>query len=235
VFTQAQIEAITIAFREALYNIAGQFPPSVQEPDRAPPPPPPPPVVVDPRVAEIARLEAQIAALKPATPAPLPGVTYSAGPNGFRVDDPATPGTPGTRTCPVTGHVLSDPIQPGTGEGFAGYVMRVYRQAGGNETQRNAAGAMVMTGPGPLFEKFGGYTTDGSNWHLAADLFYNPKVYATPAELLAEANRQAAWDRYGQRVQERVAAEHGSGGPPAGYIPGSSAGAPREEEVTISS
>ena len=206
-FTQAQINAIVAAFTQAMQSLVSQ------EPGKVAPPPPPPPV--DPRAAEIARLEAAIAILKqpasepqPATVATTVRLTWRADNNGYRVDNVVPRGTFGTVLAPVTGHVFSLP-QPGTtgnpGEGFNGYVRRVYEQAGANEAQRDSTGRLLQ-GTAHLFQRFGGWKADGSNWHLAADLFYNPLAYASDEDRESERRANEAWVEYDRVIKARQAA-----------------------------
>lgn len=221
-FTQEQINAIVAAITAALKSLP------VSEPVVVAPPPPP----VDPRVAEIARLEAEIAKLRdpkprvysnpapepdkygiPPPPIPDEEVTYTAvGPAKIRIDNPAAPGTPGTRTCPKTGHVLSvplpNPTSPAEGEGFAAYCLRVHKQAGGTFAQGSAAlGALYTGASAKLFADFGGFDWSGNNWHLAADKYFNPRAYMTAAELAADDRAIGGFAERDRLVQERIANE----------------------------
>jgi hypothetical protein len=191
-FTQAQIEAITTAFREALYNIAGQFPTATQ--------PTPTPESAATHVAQ-----SPVPVPVP-VPVPATAVTWSSE-RGYRVDDIVPVNTPGTRRLLKTGHVLSTPLSnaasPIDGEMFPGYCFRVYKQAGGTVEAASEVMVKLMGGmTESLFEKFGGYAVDGSNWHLAADKYFNAAAYMTPEQLAAEDAKLAAWDKWGVDVKQ---------------------------------
>lgn len=129
-----------------------------------------------------------------------------------RIDPVVPAGTPGTVQCP-TGHVLSL-ARPDLGEGFWSYLRRVSAQAGGDPD--TAAGA--QTYGDMLFEVFGGFRADGSNWHLAADRFYNLRAYMTPAELAQDDRARSQWSAIQSnlaaaawQVKPGPAINHGSG------------------------
>jgi hypothetical protein len=121
-----------------------------------------------------------------------------------RVDPVVGAGTPTTVTLPKTGHTLSV-ARTDLGEGFVGYCTRIADQAGGNP---NTVGALFL-GTSHLFERFGGYKADGSNWPQAADYFYNIRAYMTPEELARDDAAKRGWDEYDERVKARVQAASG--------------------------
>lgn len=151
-----------------------------------------------------------------AQPATLDAVTHQII-GGRRIDDIVPPGTPGTVLLPKTGHVLSLP-QPGPvygeAEMWAGYVNRVQLQCGGEPGDYTAR--MWQAGDA-MFKDLGGFKTDGSNWAVRADQYFNPLAYATPEELAARqraldleaAHAPGTWaamdDAYRQRAAERAA------------------------------
>lgn len=211
-FTAQQIDAITRAFRTALEALSA--------PAATVTPPPPP----DPRVAQLAALEKQMAELKAALsdnataitkPAPLPPldpgpivklaevttpreVTYSKGPSGWRVDDIVPPGTPGTVTLPKTGHTLSlpqpNPADPTHGEMLIGYIARVHKQCG-SPTFPQGLGALFLGTEG-LFAPGKPWDAAGTYWPEAADRFYNREAYMTDAEKAAQAAANQQWDAH---------------------------------------
>lgn len=119
-----------------------------------------------------------------------------------RIDPVVGAGAPTTVTLPRTGHTLSV-ARTDLGEMFVGYCTRVADQAGGNP---GTVGALFL-GTQHLFERFGGYRADGSNWPQAADMFYNMRAYMTPEELARDDAAKQGWREYDERVQERVKAE----------------------------
>jgi hypothetical protein len=82
---------------------------------------------------------------------------------------------------------------------FIGYCQRVADQAGGDP---NTVGALGL-GSTYLFDRFGGYRADGSNWPYAADRFYNLRAYMTPEERQRDDQAQQAWREHDVRVRQR--------------------------------
>ncbi len=112
---------------------------------------------------------------------------------GRRIDPVVEAGYPGTLTCPLTGHVLSVP-QAAAGEMFIGYCHRVIDQAtGGKGNDYWGSVGGLFLGASYLFDRFGGFKEDGSNWHLGADRFFNMRAYMSPAELAADDAAKAGW------------------------------------------
>jgi hypothetical protein len=97
---------------------------------------------------------------------------YSDG--GNRVDNIVAPGTRGTVTLPLTGHVLSLP-QIGE-ENLTGYVNRTRAQCG--HPGAWDVGAFTAGGGGTYAaSQFGGFKADGSNWPRIADWLFNRSAY----------------------------------------------------------
>jgi len=206
-FTQAQINAIVAAFQTALQALVAQ-PAPIPTPEPVAP-------AVDPAAARIAAIEAELAAakaaLKPAPVAPAPvmaprGPTYSQDAAGYRVDDVALPGTPGTVTLPVTGHVVSLPQpnaqHPERGEMLMGYIMRVYKQCGGKESDRFAVGPLSLPK-----SPDGVHHPDGTYWPEMADRFYNPVAYMTPDQREEAAKQAQQWAYVNQKLAEHYEAK----------------------------
>ena len=105
-----------------------------------------------------------------------------------RIDPVVPAGTPGTVQCPATGHVLSV-ARPDLDEGFMSYCRRVSAQAAGNPD----TAAAVLTYGDALFDRFGGFQADGSNWPLAADRFYNLRAYMSQQERGQDDQARAQW------------------------------------------
>ena len=144
-----------------------------------------------------AAVAALTAAGKGTPPATSPG-SLTNGPAGSiatpRVDALVPPGTPNTITLPNTGHTLSLPqpnaANPQQGEMFVGYCMRVSGQCHG---MIGEVGKLFM-GDDYLFAPLGGFKTDGTDWPVAADAFFNPSAYSTPEQIAAAVAAQKQWD-----------------------------------------
>lgn len=113
-----------------------------------------------------------------------------------RVDPVVGSDCPNTLTVGETGHVLSI-ARPDLGESFVGYAMRVSDQAHGDI---NTVGALFV-GADYLFDKWGGFKKDGSNWPFAADRFYNLRAFMSPEEQAKDDAAKAGWVQWGQTVQ----------------------------------
>jgi hypothetical protein len=152
-----------------------------------------------------------IVKLAPVTTSPQ--ITHSAGPNGWRVDDPAQPGTPGTVTLPVTGHTLSlpqpNPADPARGEMFVGYVARVHKQAGSPTFPAGLGG--LFQGVADLFMPGRPWDAAGTYWPEAADRYYNRLAYETPYEKELRLRATQQWNEY-DAEKKRQAQERAAGG-----------------------
>jgi hypothetical protein len=99
--------------------------------------------------------------------------------------DPIVPsGSPATVTLPLTGHVLSLSIP---GESSVGYVTRVSTQCGVPDW--NIVSSKVGAIQGAAYH----FPTNRADWPAAADKFWNPEAYLTPAEKAAEDAGQDKW------------------------------------------
>lgn len=107
-----------------------------------------------------------------------------------QIDDQVPAGTQGTITMPVTGHVLSAP-QAERGESFASYAWRVHRQCGWPDAA-DCRGELMFDSTA-ICDAAGGWTADGKNWPLAADMFFDHDAYLNPAQKAQLAQAQAAW------------------------------------------
>jgi len=122
---------------------------------------------------------------------------------GGRVDPVVGPDCPYTVTLPKTGHTLSV-ARPDIGEMFIGYVQRTADQATGGkgDTILGTVGSLFL-GTAWLFEPFGGFKTDGSNWPQAADRFCNIRAYMTPEEIARDEKNKADWAAVGEVMKNQ--------------------------------
>ena len=99
---------------------------------------------------------------------------------------------------PVTGNVFPKPVPntnpepPLNGELFPGYVMRVGAKIG---RSTSAVGSLFL-GSDYLFNKFGGYKADGSNWPETADFYFNARAYQTEQERAEADAGVLAWSNF---------------------------------------
>jgi hypothetical protein len=110
---------------------------------------------------------AQPSAASPVAPIqPAARVTFRIDPHIGRVDNKVPPGTPGTVTMPVTGHVLSipDPLS----EGLIAYAVRVAEQCG----KPSHGGLIIPAGPVTFNDG-----TLHADWPTMVDCFFNRDLY----------------------------------------------------------
>lgn len=123
---------------------------------------------------------------------------------GGRIDPVVGPDCPNTVVMERTGHVLSV-ARPDLGEMFVGYCRRVSDQAtmGTDSNAVNTLGSLFM-GSSWLFDRFGGYQPDGSNWPQAADRYFNMRAYMTPEELARDDASRAQWGQHYENMRSRL-------------------------------
>ena len=103
----------------------------------------------------------------------------------------------------VTGNVFPKPKpsttgNPMDGEMFVGYVMRVGRVTG---RSTSSVGSLFL-GSAHLFEGLpGGFTTDGKNWPVACDKYFNAAAYMTKEELAAQDASERSWQAWGEAMK----------------------------------
>jgi hypothetical protein len=140
-------------------------------------------------------------------------------------------------TCPTgvkvtSGRFLSE-ARPDLGETFMGYVIRVVQQAGKDPALALSGLGALFLGGDSYFGKFGGFKADGSNWPLAADVFFNgyPK---TQAEIDAEASANQQWaDHWAAKEAARREEERKTTGGGRHERPTTTAETPPTGEVEI--
>jgi hypothetical protein len=123
------------------------------------------------------------------TPAPQ-SLTVAAPPSvggvAVRIDAVIPTGTPSTITLPVTGHVLSLPLQS-QGEGILGYFQRTSLQTGGNAQD---AGGLIVAAT-DLAHRLSMDAANASSWPYIVDWYANPVAYMNVYEPGAIAAGQA--------------------------------------------
>lgn len=123
------------------------------------------------------------------TPAPQ-ALTVAAPPSvggvAVRIDAVVPSGTPNTITLPVTGHVLSNPMQS-SGEGILGYFQRTSLQTGGNAQD---AGGLIIAAT-DLAHRLSMDAANASSWPYVVDWYANPVAYMNAYEPGAIAAGQA--------------------------------------------
>lgn len=199
--TEAQFRAIIdaqntlIAALEAALAEGRPSPPSVPPPPMPVYAPPPPPQVTVGIVA---------------APVP-PAVQYIGDHNGMRVDLPAAPGTPGTVILPVTGHVVSLPMDE-QGELGMGYLNRVHRQVGDLKDEHvGSIASMVILGWSAAAQTLGVlHKAPKEQYPIVADYLLNTEAYITASmtaeQRAAHAAQQAANQRDWEEATRRMAA-----------------------------
>jgi len=166
---------------------------------------------IDVELATVKKAVIELARTAPGTggiePAPMPGVppvsNYDVDARrmlvlfrqigGQRIDPVVGSDYKYGRYLELTKHTLSEP-RPDLHEMFVGYVSRVSDQATEGKADEfvGTVGSLFL-GSSWLFDRFGGYKEDGSNWHLAADRYFNMRAYMTPAERAEDDAAKAAW------------------------------------------
>ena len=123
------------------------------------------------------------------TPAPQ-SLTVAAPPSvggvAVRIDAVVAPGSPSTITLPVTGHVLSLPLQS-QGEGILGYFQRTSHQTGGDAQD---AGGLIVNAV-DIATKLQMDSGNPSSWPYIVDWYANPVAYMNTYEPGAIAAGQA--------------------------------------------
>lgn len=148
-----------------------------------------------------------------------PPVKYTYDGNGMLTYPPKVQGSGGRwfdpiidSDCPTavkvpSGKWFSVP-RPDLGETFMSYCWRVFIQAHGSEQHLNASTSLIMAYP-RYFEYCGGFKEDGSNWHIAADCYYNGFEYIMTPEQKAkiaqqEAESKEAWSKWEEEKRRQA-------------------------------
>jgi len=174
--------------------------------------------LIDQSIAEVKRDVLALNGTAPVAPVPVPAAPpapptpnplYAMDANGLlvnarqfgstRVDPVVGSDCPNTITIGETGHVLSV-ARPDLGESFVGYAMRVSEQAHGDI---NTVGALFV-GADYLFDKWGGFKKNGSNWPFAADRFYNLRAFMSPEEQAKDDAAKAGWSQWDTDFQNHL-------------------------------